>query len=122
MGAIQDMPAAELAALIRAFIANGGYPQNIIAAARYATDVPAVLRKIKPFVDDDGWIEWDRVAEYVDRSGWSSGEQDMIRFGCSLAGHIPTDYEGWDLGSMLRFENAEAAVEAVRYAALGPNR
>lgn len=118
MTAIKDMPTDQLANLIRAFVTGRGHPQNIVAAAHYAADCPTVLAKIRAFIDDDGWIEWDRLAEYVDQSGWSSGEKDMIRFGCSLAGHVGTG-PGWDLESMLRYENGLAAAEAVRYAAMG---
>jgi hypothetical protein len=127
MSAIKDMPTDKLAALIRAYVTGRGHDWNLIAAANLAADSEMVLWKIRQFIDDDGWIWWDKVAAHVDRSGWSSGEKGLIRLCCSLAREVPEDADPneWALGTMLMpldVGNARLAVEAVRYAAMGPGR
>ena len=123
----QDMPTDQLANLIRAFVTGRGHDWNIIAAANLAAGSDMVLEKIVRYIDDDGWIRWDLVAKHVDRSGWSSGEKAMIRLGCSLAREVPEDADSnaWALGTMLMpldSWNSRIAIEAVRYAAMGPGR
>lgn len=125
MTAIDKMPTHQLAALIRANVTGRGHDWNIIAAAHLAADSDMVLWKIRQFIDDDGWIRWGRVAQHADRSAWSSAELGMIRLACSLARKVPEDADprDWALGTMLLPldpGNARIAVEAVRYAAMGP--
>jgi hypothetical protein len=124
---VMQMPDDELAAFIRAFVTGRGHEWNIIAAARLCADSQVVLRKLRPFVDDDGWVDWGGLAEHVEMSGWSSGEKAMVRLACSLAGYAPAGGlpGGWLLGPILApldRENSELAVEAVRYAVMGPRR
>ena len=124
MTAPRNMPPAQLSALITAFVTGRGHDWNVIAAAHLAAASPLVLSKIPQFVDDDGWIWWDKVAAHVDQSGWSSGEKGLIRFACSLAREVPEDAgRQWAVGTMLSpldAGNARLVVEAVRYAAMGP--
>jgi hypothetical protein len=125
MSKITDLSDDELAAVIRGFVTGRGHDWNTQAAARLAADAQIVLWKIRPFVDEDGWIDWAGLAGHVEVSGWSSGEKAMIRLACSLAGYAPDGGlpGAWLLASMLGpldQENSRIAVEAVRYAALGP--
>jgi hypothetical protein len=120
-----DMPFDELAEVVRGFVA--GHDWNIQAAARLAADSPVVLRKLRPFVDADGWVDWATLAEHVEVSGWSSGEKAMVRLACSLAGYAPPGGPSgaWLLGPMLASldeTNSRLVVQAVRCAAMGPQR
>ncbi len=122
------MSTADLEERIRHFYSSQrGYDWNIQAAANLAAGSPLVLSKISAFVDEDGWIEWDRISVKVDRSGWSSGEKGLIRLACSLACEVPQDADpqAWSLASMtgsLDQRNSLLVVEALRYATLGPDQ
>jgi hypothetical protein len=77
------------------------------------------------------WIHFSDVAEDL-RAGSpkSSSEQAVLRLACSLAGNLPSgmddrEAEAWSLGRILGpLDNANSAlaVEAVRYAACGPEQ
>jgi hypothetical protein len=96
---VTDMTDRELAEFIRSYVTGKGLEWNIIAAARLCANSQVILWKIAPYVGEDGWIWWHRLAEHVDVSGWSSGEKAIIRLACSLAGHAPADpadrHDGW---------------------------
>jgi hypothetical protein len=112
----RNMPLDLLAAKLRAFMVGRGFPRGVVAATNFAASSPLVLRKITRWIDDDGWVDWSAVAQYVDVSPWSSGEQAAIRFCCSLAGEGPA--EAWSLAEMLPTDPdlGPLAVEAVKYA------
>lgn len=116
---------ALLADRIRSFVTGRDHAWNIVAAARLCADSRTALTKIGPWVDEDGWIEFDRLARHVDDSAWSSGEKALIRLACSLAGHGPDQpTDDWLLGNMLDpldTTNSHHALDAIGYAALGLN-
>jgi hypothetical protein len=116
-----------LSSRIRDFVTGRGHDSNLVAAAQFCADSDTILRKVAGFVDSDGWIEWQQLADRVDVSGWSSGEKAAIRLACSLAGYTPDDAtkipDGWLLANMLAPLDSglrRLAVEAVRYAIDGP--
>jgi hypothetical protein len=120
-----DLSDDELAGLIRDFFTGRGHDPTLAAAARLVADSRIVLVKVRPFVESDGWIDFAALVQHVETSGWSSGEKAMIRLACSLAGSARGGGlgGGWLLAAMLApldEDNARIAVEAVRYAALGP--
>jgi hypothetical protein len=76
------------------------------------------------------WLKLNKLADWVDEARASSSEAAILRLACLLVGATPHDPVAlteprWSLHSILRplgQVNAALAVEAVRYAALGPAR
>lgn len=76
------------------------------------------------------WLDLMKLADWVDSAKASSSETAILRLACLLVGATPDDPVAltepqWSLRSILRplgRMNAAIAVEAVRYAALGPAR
>jgi hypothetical protein len=74
------------------------------------------------------WLDLAELADWVDSSRASSSETAILRLACQLVGATPNDPVAlsepcWSLHFILRpldQVNAARAVEAVRYAALGP--
>lgn len=88
------------------------------------------------FIEPDGegyaWLDLVALAEQIDDSSLTraaSSETAILRLACSLVGNVPHDVdpliaERWSLEAILRplgEANRALAVEAVRYAALGPS-
>ncbi len=116
---------ADLKARIHRHYTPGAYNRNITAAARLCADSPTIRRKISGYVDGDGYIDFAGLSVDVDRSGWSGGEQRLIRFVCSLAGEGPEGMSNdWLIGEMLGFDpdNQSCVLEAFRYAVAGEER
>jgi hypothetical protein len=76
----------------------------------------------------EAWLDLRKLADWVDSSRASSSEAAILRLACLLVDATPDDpvalsERRWSLHSILRplgRVNAALAVEAVRYAALGP--
>jgi hypothetical protein len=119
---VSTKPYVDMAARIKEYAADCDW--NVKAAANMVADADLIRPKVAGYVLVNGRIDWQALADHVDVSGWSTSEKGMIRLACSLAGYIPED-EGthWTVAGMLgRLDagNSRLAVEAVRFAALGP--
>ena len=76
------------------------------------------------------WLDLRKLADWVDDARASSSETAILRLACLLVGATPDDpvtltEPQWSLKYILRplgNVNSAIAVEAVRYAALGPAR
>lgn len=88
-------------------------------------------RYVTPDGEGYAWLDLAALAGQIDDSGLTraaSSETAILRLACSLVGNVPHDVDPliarrWTLEAILRpldTMNAALAVEAVRYAALGP--
>lgn len=82
-------------------------------------------------IDEDGraWPNWPSLAGWVDEAIASSGESAVLRLACHLTGYAAplamsdSALRDWTLHSILAplgSTTTALAVEAIRYAALGP--
>jgi hypothetical protein len=101
---------------------------HVRAAVRVATN-SILRRKIGPYVDAEGWVEWDRLAvDLAEGLPWSSGEKQLARLGCSLMGQMPEHLDDWrqvrawslaDMPIGLDTSNTSVVVEALTFALTG---
>jgi hypothetical protein len=114
---------------------NGDWDR--VAAVQLVIDHESWLYRadFRRFVKMDGrtgsaWLDLRGLADWVDSARASSSETAILRLTCLLVGATPDDplvltEPQWSLKSILRplgQTNAALAVEAIRYAALGPGR
>jgi hypothetical protein len=108
-----------------------------IAAVRLVVEHETWLHRtdFRRFIEPDregyAWLDLAALAEQIDDSTLTraaSSETAILRLACHLVGNVPHDVdpliaERWSLEAILRplgEANRALAVEAVRYAALGP--
>ena len=118
----------DLAGRVTAAVAD--HDPHMRAAVRLVSG-SLLLGKIGGYVEQDGWIEWDRLTgDLIGGLPWSSGELRVARLACSLSGQMAyledDDQVGnlvpWTLAELLYGlddRNRAAVLDAIHYAATG---
>lgn len=105
-----------------------------LRAAAWLICESVVIHKIASYVEDDGWIDWVRLAgDLMTGVPWSGGEQRVAMVACSLSGTmsdlaadgqyppvVPGDVLPWTLARLLvGLSDMDVVLDAIKFAVTG---